>query len=187
MRLKDENMIDDRPFDNSYWVLPKKLLAGHFPGDLEPEIARKKLQRLLDVGVTAVINLMEEDEVDYFGRPFVPYWDLLKELSAGKGKTIRWIRFPIPDMNVPTSLEMKAILDTLDELLNEGRVIYIHCWGGVGRTGTVVGCFLARHRIASGNQALKTIRNLRDAAGLYILSPETFEQCDFIRQWPEGK
>ena len=37
------------------------------------------------------------------------------------------------------------MLDTIDQALAAGHTMYVHCWGGVGRTGTVVGCHLVRH------------------------------------------
>jgi len=35
---------------------------------------------------------------------------------------------------------MHEILDTIDAALSAKRIVYVHCWGGVGRTGTVIGC-----------------------------------------------
>ena len=40
---------------------------------------------------------------------------------------------------------MKRILDDVDEAIAGGGLTYVHCWGGIGRTGTVVGCWLVRH------------------------------------------
>ena len=37
---------------------------------------------------------------------------------------------------------MRIILGALDTALKAGEIVYVHCWGGVGRTGTVVGCHL---------------------------------------------
>ena len=36
---------------------------------------------------------------------------------------------------------MVAILDSLDTAIADEHTIYLHCWGGIGRTGTVVGCW----------------------------------------------
>ena len=47
-------------------------------------------------------------------------------------------RFPIVVLSGPQSLaEMVRILDILGRLIAPGEVIYLHCWGRVGRTGTV--------------------------------------------------
>jgi hypothetical protein len=70
-------------------------------------------------------------------------------------------RCTIVDFGVPSPQEMTAILDVLDAALAAGRVVYLHCWGGVGRTGTVVGCYLVRHGMR-GEEALAAL----DACGL---------------------
>lgn len=46
-------------------------------------------------------------------------------------------------MRTPTVDQMRAILDAIDRAA--GSIVYVHCWGGHGRTGTVAGCYLVRH------------------------------------------
>jgi protein-tyrosine phosphatase len=57
-------------------------------------------------------------------------------------------------MEVPTEAEMIHILDTIDQALAEDRPVYVYCWGGHGRTGTVVGCYLRRHDLVSARDVL---------------------------------
>ena len=61
------------PFDRAYWVVPSRLLAGCYPGDTNPEEARRKLQGLLQCGVSRILSLMRPDEVGIGGNPFVDY------------------------------------------------------------------------------------------------------------------
>ncbi len=63
---------------------------------------------------------------------------------------------------------------------------YVHCWGGVGRTGTVIGCWLLRHKLAEPAIALKVLMNLRqqDRDRWQRMSPETPEQQRSVKQWP---
>ena len=51
---------------------------------------------------------------------------------------------------------MSDILDAIDAALRDGKTVYVHCWGGVGRTGTVIGCWLVRHG-KTGDEALSQI------------------------------
>ena len=46
---------------------------------------------------------------------------------------------------------MTRILDDVDAALADGGAVYVHCWGGIGRTGTVVGCWLVRHGLDDGD------------------------------------
>ena len=81
---------------------------------------------------------------------------------------------------------MRLILNAIDTALDQGRPTYVHCWGGRGRTGTVVGCYLTRHSIESDEDALATVERLRRGEETANKpSPETAEQRDMVRAWVE--
>lgn len=140
-----------QPIENCYWALPGELLAGEYPINLDEKTALEKLRRLNESGVTAFIDLTEANEPAR-GIPLRPYSHLLDAASHR--------RFPIYDGSVPdSSAQMAAILNAIDHRISAGATVYVHCWGGVGRTGTVVGCWLARHGYA-GQPALDKLHEL---------------------------
>jgi hypothetical protein len=159
------------PIPESYWVVPGRLLAGEYPGARNPGEARRKLRRLSWSGVNAFVDLTEAAE---YG--LVPYRPLLPDSTS-------YERRPIPDMDVVGSAEMRAILDTVDEALAAGRTAYVHCYGGRGRTGTVVGCWLVRHG-STPEAALARIAELRRGTpdGRQP-SPETGPQIEMVTRW----
>ena len=63
-------------------------------------------------------------------------------------------------MGTPTAGHVMQILDDIDAVRADGGTVYVHCWGGVGRTGTVVGCLLVRHGL-DGGDAIARIAELR--------------------------
>jgi protein-tyrosine phosphatase len=78
---------------------------------------------------------------------------------------------------------MTSVLDEIDRALAAGHNVYLHCYAGLGRTGTVVGCFLVRHGLA-GDEALRAIRELRrETAFPDSPSPQTEEQARMVRRW----
>jgi hypothetical protein len=172
-------MSTSTPIPDSYWVVPGRLLAGEYPGALEEAAARVKVRSFLAAGVTHFFDLTEERELE-------PYDWLLAEEAVELGTHAWHERWPVRDMSTIPAPMLRNILDRLDEILAAGRTAYVHCWGGVGRTGTVVGCYLVRHG-QSGAEALETIRSLR--AGTpdgYKDSPETQEQRSRVLTWPVG-
>lgn len=177
------------PFSQSYWVAPGKLLAGCYPGAPHDGEMTEKLRNLVALNVSTVVNLMEPDEVDHFGRPFISYDTELKALAAEKGRDMVIIRLPIRDLGIPDKGHMRRILDAIDRSVDQGGVVYLHCWGGRGRTGTVVGCYLIRHGLVDKENVLSMITRLRSKGrNVTGSSPETSDQRAMVLSWEkEGR
>ncbi len=164
------------PFPDSYWVIPGRLLAGEYPGALEEHTARKKLISLLHCGVNAILNLTEEGEL-------LDYTPWLREEADDFGLDVEIKRMPIRDFSTPLVVEMMTILNQIDEWLSKGKTVYVHCYGGIGRTGMVVGCYLVRKGIPP-RKALQQIAELRRGTpDHWRRSPETEEQVEFVLSW----
>lgn len=175
------------PFDRSYWVIPGKLLAGFYPSSDIPVIATERLKNLISSEVGHIINLTENGEINRFDKPLVDYVPELIKIGLEMKKEITCKRIPVRDLDVPTTDVMKQILDEIDGAILNGKTVYVHCLGGIGRTGTVVGCYLARHGIATGSKALAKIKKLRrNDPSAYIQSPETIDQRAFVNNWKIG-
>lgn len=176
------------PFPGSYWVEPGKLLAGCYPGAQRLDVAARRLTALLDAGIRAIINLMEEYEIGWKEYAFEPYEEAIQILAQDRGFGVECLRIPVEDMEIPTYRAMRFILDTIDRAVEGGRPVYVHCWGGRGRTGTVVGCWLARHGKATGDKALALISELRrNDRFRFFPSPEAGVQRRMVREWRIGQ
>jgi protein-tyrosine phosphatase len=78
---------------------------------------------------------------------------------------------------------MNRILNKIDSSLSRDWPVYVHYWGGRGRTGTVVGCYLVRTGL-SGQEALRKIEDLRQFEPTsHRPSPETREQRELVISW----
>lgn len=173
-------MTNTLPHTNCYRV-SSQLVAGEYPGGSDFVSARDKLGRHIDSGITYFLDLTEMGELR-------PYTDALAAASSMRGVTAFHRRLSIHDAGIPTTpAMMRAILNALDMAIAKGHTTYIHCWGGIGRTGTVVGCWLVRHGM-TGDQALAAVaRHWKgvEKSWLQPRSPETDEQHAYVRAWRE--
>lgn len=174
------------PTPDAYWVTPPgvtmpgngRFLAGEYPSAKDPQEAAAKLARYLDSGVTFFLDLTEAGEYS-----LRPYADQIEQLAAGRGQPVTHRRLAIPDLGTPSPAFMGEILDTLDVALAQGETVYAHCFGGIGRAGTVVGCWLVRHGL-TGEQALAQIAAWREGTpDEWKRSPETVAQRQMILAW----
>jgi len=175
------------PQERCYWVVEELLLAGAYPGRLDRNEHTQKLTCLWEAGMRTFINLVEEDERNADGDSFVRYDDLLREMAA-KGKTrVSHLRFPIRDRSITSVDRMRSILDAIDLSLMNKTPVYLHCYAGIGRMGTVVCCWLLRHGIAQPNSVLDLLTSLRkaDEQRFWRTAPENNDQCQFVLNWPE--
>lgn len=171
-------MKPQTPFESSYWVIPNQLLVGEIPIGSNQNETKVKLDCLINLNVSAVINLMEGDEKDHSGNIFFNYQSHLNEHG------VITHQFPIRDMDIPSPIQMMRILNQINFYVKQYKVVYVHCWGGLGRTGTVVGCYLLSIRLADVHNVLDSISILKSQSGLADKeSPQTIAQREFILDW----
>ena len=166
-----------RPDPNTYWVIPGRFLAGEYPGARDKAEAKTKIAAFLKAGITTFIDLTEAHELAAY-HPLLP--------ATG----IEYRRLSIRDLGVPhTRSHMTEILDAIDDALTRGRNVYVHCWGGIGRTGTVVACWLRRQG-RNGEQALAELAGFWQTVGKRHRAPNTPEtrgQVAWVHGWEEKK
>jgi hypothetical protein len=171
-----------RPHPNCYWLVPGQVLAGEHPGALTAAEVPARVDALLDAGVRQFIDLTEE------GEPPAPYAAVLRERAEARGIRASHRRFAIRDLDVPTPALMRTILDAIGVAMAAGEPVYVHCWAGVGRTGTVVGCLLRESGLAA-DEALAVIARKWESMEKRVRhpkSPEWHTQFAFIERWTTG-
>lgn len=170
------------PFPNCYWLEPDRILCGEYPRDFEDEASHEKMTAILEAGVRVFVDLTEEGEKK-------PYREIAETRALELGiqpSELEFHRHAIRDVSVPRSPpEMRSILRTIRLARHRKKPVYLHCWGGKGRTGTVAGCALRDLFSLDGETSLAQL-NLRwqaCAKSAHSDSPETDEQRGFVRSF----
>lgn len=155
----------------NYYKVEDSIYAGEYPFAVNQMLGIKKLDVLKQIGVTTIIDLTECGEL----------FDYSNTLC-----NINHYRFPIKDRNIPNSLDKcYNLMSYIDNAKSENGTIYIHCWGGVGRTGTIVACWL----VYNGQAAKEALAHLNE---LWKSCPKSKRrpycpdhgcQIDFIKQF----
>ena len=93
-------------------------------------------------------------------------------------------------MSAPHTIEsVKELISQINEILkeNDSNKVYIHCWGGVGRTGLIVGCLLSE-QCGFGFEKTMDALNLAFSdcpKSAYQKTPESDEQRLYIKKYTE--
>ena len=164
-----------------YPIEEGKLYGGEYPGHRDPDVAKVRLRCLIALGISTFVDLTAPAD------RMTPYEELLEELAEEVGSALRRISLPITDMGIPETGEtMRVILESIRESTSCAPAVYVHCWGGIGRTGTVVGCWL-RECGHDPESALAHVQHLYAShmpkVSIHPESPQTPAQKDYIRNW----
>jgi protein-tyrosine phosphatase len=151
------------PTPESFWVTPR-ILAGKYPGARVERDAASKVAALLDAGVRTFVDLTEDDEL-------LPYAHLLPPDAQHH-------RIAVRDVTCPT---VEQVRQALNAIAGARGVVYVHCLGGCGRTGVVLGCCLVESGLSPGD-ALARVHDLTRALWRKPC-PETPEQIGMVRDW----
>lgn len=89
---------------------------------------------------------------------------------------------------VPSPCRLLALVQDLELRVAAGEKLYIHCWGGRGRAGTVGACLLASMYGIGADEALARVQRAFDTRkDNQRRSPETDEQHAFVRGFISSK
>lgn len=138
-----------------FGVEHSQIFRGKMPEIIKNDSAAKEkaITELKTNNIGYVVLLCSEDECKK-----ALQGTELKQVYAANG--IGVIYFPIPDFGVPkTQASMADLVDEIVSTMGTKKNIVIHCKGGKGRTGTVIGCLAKKILGLKGDEAYTWTRS----------------------------
>jgi protein-tyrosine phosphatase len=130
----------------------------------------EEVARLKEQGVDVLVSLLTAEETEEE--------ELQQEADLCVSYGIEFVRFPIPDRDVPPrDGKFARFFQSLLARLTEGKRVAIHCWAGVGRSGLVATCLL----VAQDVPLKAAVRAVSSARGWPV--PDTEEQLKWAAEF----
>lgn len=142
---------------NFSWVIQDEIA-----GMARPISIVSDLEFLKDNGIEAIVSLTE-----------LPLHKTLIEEFGFEYKHI-----PVVDLTSPTQEQIDEFVTFVNNLISSKKKIVVHCDAGIGRTGTMLACYLV-NKGCSARKAIAEVRKRRPG------SIETMEQEDTIIKYEE--
>jgi len=161
----------------------------------DPDKARGQLADILRGGVDVFVSLISElpPQWEHNGKiaGFVGYHAPVLELATGddprypvEPREVKFLHYPIDDLTAPGLGQLRQIVDDLSKEVAAGRKLYIHCWGGRGRAGTVGASLIGKMEGLTADEALERIQQAYSARDQdSSMSPETSAQVKLVRTY----
>jgi len=154
-KRKLHGMITGKP-DNFSWLIEGKLAGSAIPTSFE------EIKWLLDGGVKSIVTVREE--------PLDDDWI----------KNINYLHIHSNDMGVPEFEDLIKAVDFIHQRITNNEPVMVHCLAGLGRTGTILACYLIKYQKLSADNSIQKVRESRPG------SIQSFPQEEIIFQFEKS-
>ena len=152
---KVHGTVTGRP-DKFSWLIEKKLAGSGIPTSIN------EAQWVIEQGVKSIVTVREESLDDK--------WT----------KGINYLHVHSNDMGVPEFNDLINTVDFVHKRITNNEPVMVHCLAGLGRTGTVLACYLIKHQKMSADKAIQKVRDERPG------SIQSFPQEEIIFQFAKS-
>ena len=148
-KRKLHGMITGKP-DNFSWIIEKKLAGSAIP------TSKEEVDWVKQEGVKSIVTIREE--------PLEDEWI----------KDVNYLHVHSNDMGIPEFSDLVNSVDFIHQRITNNEPVMVHCLAGLGRTGTILACYLIKYENTSADDAIQKVRNERHG------SIQSFSQEEII-------
>ena len=151
-KRKLHGIITGKP-DNFSWLIKGKLAGSAIP------TSKDEIKWLHEEGVKSIVTIREEP------------------LDVDWTDNMNYLHVLSNDMGVPTFDDLKNSIDFIHQRIENDEPVMVHCLAGLGRTGTILACYLIKYEKMSAEDAIQHVREKRHG------SIQSFVQEELIFQY----
>ena len=122
---------------NFSWLIDNKLAGSGMPTTIN------EINWILNQGVKSIITMTEN------------------ALPESWVKDTKYLHVPTEDLSAPDIEKIDEAVDFIHERINNNEPVMVHCAAGIGRTGTVLACYLIKYQKYSAKNAIEKVRKER--------------------------
>ena len=148
-KRKLHGMITGKP-DNFSWIIEKKLAGSAIP------TSKEEVDWLKQEGVKSIVTIREE--------PLEDEWI----------KDVNYLHVHSNDMGIPEFSDLVTSVDFIHQRITNEEPVMVHCLAGLGRTGTILACYLIKYEDMTAGDAIEKVRQERHG------SIQSFSQEEII-------
>ena len=148
-KRKLHGMITGKP-DNFSWIIEEKLAGSAIP------TSKEEIDWIKQEGVKSIVTIREE--------PLEDEWI----------KDVNYLHVHSNDMGIPEFNDLVFAVDFIHRKIEDNKPVMVHCLAGLGRTGTILACYLIKYENMSADDAVEKVRRERHG------SIQSFSQEEII-------
>ena len=142
--------------DNFSWIIEGKLAGSAIPTSTD------EIQWAIDQGVKSIVTIREEP------------------LDTDYTNNVNYFHVHSNDMGVPEFDDLVKTVDFIHDRIVNDEPVMVHCLAGLGRTGTILACYLIKYKKMSADDAIQKVRDERPG------SIQSFSQEEIIFQFAKS-